>query len=284
MAMRKKVAGFAWALAFVMFVSSPACSRKSPSSPDIDDIINPKIWISVTAMSFAAAESGENPNSQVLQVKNSGGGTLNYNISDNADWLSIIPSSGSSTGNVIEHTVSVDISGLTENTYSGTISITSSTATNSPQSVNVSLAVSSPLAENKISISCDPTSGGTGTTVTIPVVIEGNIREIGAFGLELTYDTNMFEFKSVIKGDKTENWASVDGNEVSSGIIRVGGFAGSAAPISRGNIGSIVKIILEVTCSSCSNGQQSQLCIQSYTDDIADMTPKPSCATFTYNE
>jgi hypothetical protein len=283
MAMHSKTIWFTWAFSFLLLISINTCKKKTPTTPDLDEVTKPKIWINVSAMSFAATESGLNPGSQTLQIKNSGVSTLNYSISDDANWLSILPSSGSSNGNIIEHTVSVDISGLIAKKYSGTISITASNATNSPQSVSVSLEISSPLADNEISVSCDPSSGGIGTVVAIPVKIKGNIQEIKAFGLELTYDTTMFEYQSVSKGDKTGDWISVDGNEVSSGTVRIGGFAGSAAPILKGSVGSIVKVTLKVTCSGCDDGKKSQICIQYYTDDIAGMTPKPSCATFIYN-
>jgi hypothetical protein len=282
--MQSKTIWFTWVFSFLLLISFITCKKKTPTSPDLDEVTKPAIWVNVTALSFTASESGLNPGSQTLQVKNSGAGTLNYSISDDANWLSVLPSSGSSTGNIIDHTVSVDISGLKENKYSATITITDSNASNSPKPVSVSLEITPPITDNEISISCDPSSGGTGTIVTIPVKIKGNIQEIKAFGLELTYDPTMFEYQSVSKGDKTGDWISVDGNEVSSGTVRIGGFAGSADPIPKGSVGSIVKVTLKVTCSGCSNGKQSQICIRKYTDDIVGMTPKPSCATFTYNK
>jgi len=33
--------------------------------------------------------------------------------------------------------------------------------------------------------------------------------------------------------------------------------------------------------SDFNDGQQSQICIENYTDDIADLTPHPSCMNFT---
>ncbi|MBA7692729.1 hypothetical protein ES703_101296 [subsurface metagenome] len=148
----------------------------------------------------------------------------------------------------------------------------------------MTVEIISPLADNEISISCDPRSGDTGITVTIPVVINGNITEIRAFGLELTYDPTMFVYQNVSKGDLTEDWGVVDGNEISSGTVIIGVLAAQADPISAGGVGSIVKVTLKVTCTGCINGQQSQICIQNYTDDIAGMTPQPSCAIFTYRK
>jgi len=268
---------------FILFVSNISC-KETPTTPDVEELTKPAIWTNLSQISFAATEAGSNPDSKTLQIKNSGAGTLNYTISDDADWSSVSPTSGSSTGNINEHTVSVDIGALSEGNYSGTISVADSNASNSPKTVSVALEISSPLTDNEISISCDPSSGGTGAIVTIPVTIKGNIQEIKAFGLELTYDSTMFEYQGVSKGDLTGDWASVDGNEISSGTVRIGGFAGGADPIPEGRIGSIVKVTLKVTCDGCNDGQQSQICIQNYTDDIAGMTSEPSCSTFAYNK
>ncbi len=76
----------------------------------------------------------------------------------------------------------------------------------------------------------------------------------------------------------------MDGNEISSGTVRVGGYAGYADYVSKGSAGSIVKITLKVSCSACNDGQQSQICIQNYKDDIVGMISAPSCVTFTYKK
>jgi hypothetical protein len=257
--------------------------KKTPTSPDLDEVTKPKIWLNVSEISFTATEAGANPNSQTLQVRNSGGGTLNYSMSYDAAWLNVSPTSGSSTNNVNEHTVSVNIISLREGDYSGKIKIASSNATNSPQTVSVILRIGSPLTDNEISISCDPGSGGIGTMVTVPVAIKGNIKEVKAFGLELVYDPSMFAYQGVSKGDKTGNWAAVDGNEVISGRVRVGGFAGGADSIPKGSIGSIAKITLKVIYSG-DDVKQSEISIRNYTDDILGMKPEPSSTTFTYKK
>jgi hypothetical protein len=268
---------------FILMISFINC-KKTPTAPELEDIIRPRIWVNVSDISFSATQGGETPSSQTLQVKNSGVGTLNYTISCDIDFVSVSPASGSSTDNVIEHTVSVDIRNIGEGNYNGSITISDPSAGNSPHTVSMTVGISSPLADNEISISCDPRSGETGTTVTIPVAINGNINEIRAFGLELTYDATMFEYQNVSKGDLTADWGVVDGNEISSGTVIIGVLSAQADPISAGGVGSIVKVTLKVTCSGCINGQQGQICIQNYTDDIAAMTPEPSCAIFTYRK
>jgi len=244
----------------------------------------PTIWVSPGSLSFSGQEGGSNPSSQNLRIKNSGGETLNYQISSDASWMSVSPASGNSGGDVNTHTVSVDIGGLSAGSHSGTLTISDSNASNNPQTVSVTLQLSSPPSDNEISISCSPSSGGTDTIVSISISIKGNTQEINYFGLDLTFDANMFSFQSVSQGSLTGDWAAVDGNEISSGTVKIGGFAGSGTPIPIGSAGDIVVVQFKVTCSGCSDGQQSQICMSDLTDDIAGMTPAPSCKTFTYRK
>lgn len=248
---------------------------KCPSPIDHD----PRIWVNLSEFSITAYEGGANPSSQTLQVRNSGVQTLNYTISYEPDWLIVFPTSGTSSTNINVHTVSVDIGGLIEGEYYGTITITEDNAVNSPKIVNVILEI---LKPNIISLSCNPSSGGAGSTVTIAISIIGNTQEISAFGLELTYDSSLFEYQSVSAGNLTGSWSVVDGNEIIPGTARIGGFTGASGMISQWSMGSIAVVNLKVTGSGWSSGQQSQICIQNCIDDIVGMIPYPSCITFTF--
>ena len=105
---------------------------------------HPVIWVSSYQFTFAASEAGSNPSPQFLQIKNSGIETLIYTIGDNADWLTVSPDSGSSSGQVIDHRLSVDKSSLTvrSEAYTAVIFVKSTEACNSPQQVSVSLNLS----------------------------------------------------------------------------------------------------------------------------------------------
>ena len=76
--------------------------------------------------------------SQGVVISNGGGGTLNWSVADDAGWLSCEPASGIETGVV---TVSVDATGLSAGTYSGTVTVTDPVASNSPQTVSVTFTV-----------------------------------------------------------------------------------------------------------------------------------------------
>ena len=98
----------------------------------------PAISLSPASLS-ASCTQGANATSQSFQVSNSGGGTLSYTVSKGTtSWLSCSPTSGSGSGTV---TVSYSTSGLAAGTYNATITITASGASNSPQTVPVTLKV-----------------------------------------------------------------------------------------------------------------------------------------------
>lgn len=251
-------------------------------SLDISKQQPPQIWVSQQSFSFSATAGGDNPSSKTMYIKNAGGGTLSYQVSSDSSWLAVNPNSGSSSGGKKSHTVSINIEGISAGSYSGTISIVDSGASNSPVAVVVALEISSSASDNKISLSCDPASGGTNTIVEVPISIYGNSIEINDFGLDLTFDSNMFAYQSVAKGNLTSDWSYIDGNEVSSGVLRIGGFAGTAV-ISTGSTGIIAVVKLKVI-STASSDSQTKISIQSFIDDIAGMSPEPASTSFTYKK
>jgi hypothetical protein len=96
------------------------------------------IALNRSQMYFGGTVSGSQTDSQSFSITNTGTGTMNWSISDNAGWLSCTPTSGTDSGVV---TVSVDVSGLSPGSYSGTITVGSGDASNSPQTVSVTLDV-----------------------------------------------------------------------------------------------------------------------------------------------
>jgi predicted secreted protein len=134
------------------------------SSPTLEISFNPE------SLSFTAVEGGSTPANQTLEIWNSGGGTRDWSLSDDAAWLSESPTSGSSRGEHDTVAVSVDIAGMSAGDYSANITITSPGASNSPQVVPVSLHISSAAPE----ISCKPeslsfTAGEGGSNETLEI-------------------------------------------------------------------------------------------------------------------
>jgi hypothetical protein len=135
--------------------------------------------------------------------------------------------------------------------------------------------------QTSITLVCSPSSGGTDTNFTVTISINNSDREIKVFGLEMKFDADILKFRRAEKGNLTESWAAVDGNEIKKGILRVGGFMGSGNPIALGSTGHIAEVKFKVTGSNFNDEQQTQIRIKNYTDDIAGLTPNPSITNFT---
>ena len=78
--------------------------------------------------------------------------------------------------------------------------------------------------QTSITIACNPSSGGKDTNITVSISINNADKEIKVFGLEIKFDADKFQFRRIEEGNLTESWAAVDGNEISRGALRVGGF------------------------------------------------------------
>ncbi|HLP47138.1 MAG TPA: Ig-like domain-containing protein [Candidatus Kapabacteria bacterium] len=99
----------------------------------------PEIALNRTTLNFGAyVPGGEALPTQNVLISNNGTGSLNWEASTNASWLSFTPSS--SIGDAIL-SVSIDSTGLAVGSYIGTITISDSHAVNSPQTITVSLNV-----------------------------------------------------------------------------------------------------------------------------------------------
>jgi hypothetical protein len=103
----------------------------------------PQISFMPESVIFTAVGAGPTPPNKTLGIWNSGIGILNWSVSDDAAWLSENPTSGSSMSphDTTSVAVSVDTSGMSDGDYSANITITAPGASNSPQTVLVSLHV-----------------------------------------------------------------------------------------------------------------------------------------------
>ncbi|MBA7504694.1 hypothetical protein ES706_03348 [subsurface metagenome] len=124
-------------------ITAPGASNSPRTVPVSLHISSPapEISFSPESLTFTAGEGGSTPTDKTLEVWNSGIGTLNWSLSDDAAWLGENPTSGSSTGEHDTVAVSVDITGMSAGDYSANITITAPGASNSPQTVPVSLYV-----------------------------------------------------------------------------------------------------------------------------------------------
>jgi len=110
----------------------------------------PRITLSTSAIN-RTTDHGSDPDDDVFTVANSGGGTLVYTISTAQPWLSVTPSAGTSTGEADAITVSYTTHSLPIGPHTATIEVrdngSSPPASNSPQSITVTVDVRSVLPD-----------------------------------------------------------------------------------------------------------------------------------------
>ena len=102
----------------------------------------PMLTVGPTTLSFRALQGGQSPVGQSLQVSTSNlastSWTASVQLASGSGWLTVQPISGM-TPAVVQ--VAVNSSALPAETYTGSITITAAGATNSPQTVSVTLTV-----------------------------------------------------------------------------------------------------------------------------------------------
>jgi hypothetical protein len=97
----------------------------------------PTLSASVQSLSF-----GSTSTSMTFEVWNSGGQTLTYTLSDNAAWLTLSPTSGSSAGEHDTITATVSRAGLVDNNYNGVVTVTPAAGTVWTIAVSMSVSTS----------------------------------------------------------------------------------------------------------------------------------------------
>lgn len=80
---------------------------------------------------------------QTFTIWNSGSNTLSFAVASNVSWATVSPTSGTSTGagDAVTITVSYTVNALAIGTYTGAITITAAGATNSPQTVPLTMNI-----------------------------------------------------------------------------------------------------------------------------------------------
>jgi hypothetical protein len=118
---------------------------------------DPQIAVDPGSLAFETQE-GSNPGPKNFTIQNSGGGTLNWSVGDDRNWLSVGPGSGSATGGSSSTAqVSVNAASLGAGTHTGTISV-SGNAPNSPQTVTVQVTVAEVSGDTDPQIALSPTT------------------------------------------------------------------------------------------------------------------------------
>lgn len=121
-----------------------AAGELGPMSP-VSDIVrfvaSPILTLGSTSLA-ASAPQGQTPASQAFTIRNTGGSTLQWSASESLAWLSLSPTSGTTTTEADSVTVSFATTGLAQGTYTGSITVS---ATDLPsQTIAVTLDVGPP--------------------------------------------------------------------------------------------------------------------------------------------
>jgi len=105
------------------------------------DIRKPLIGVDPDVLEFSCLAGEANPVAPKLSVWNNDLGTLNWQITEDCNWLKVDPNKGTSTGEVNEVTLILNISGLCLGTYNCALTVSDSNAANSPKTIPVTLHV-----------------------------------------------------------------------------------------------------------------------------------------------
>lgn len=126
---------------------------------------SPALSVDPAGLSFTAVEGGANPANQSLTIKNTGKGTLNWQISKGSTWLTVSPTSGATdAGNSDTITVSVNSAGLTAGEKNDSLAITSNGGDTAAQ---VTLKITSPSLDTPTVTSVSPSAAPAGVRISV---------------------------------------------------------------------------------------------------------------------
>lgn len=183
-------------LAVVLLSSIVACGETT----------QPILSAGPSSFNITAEQGNFNPPNWTLSIWNSDGGTLHWSVSDNADWLTLAPTTGNSTGEVDNVILSTDISGMETGNYSTIIIVSAPGTSIAPQEIPVTLTISPPLQGEAIDALDTAALLQTGYTYPEKVVtVEGIIVNTHYVSGQPTFldfhDPYEGYFKALIWGD-----------------------------------------------------------------------------------
>lgn len=132
----------------------------TPSEPAID--------LTPTTLSPTCDVGVDATNENSFTIENSGYGTLNWTSSDDAAWLTMDSTAGTTTSEADTITITYDTDALAEDVYTATITVTDSDASNDPQTIAVDLTVGNPVVGEWFGTGQEPynTDGSTSANYT----------------------------------------------------------------------------------------------------------------------
>jgi photosystem II stability/assembly factor-like uncharacterized protein len=185
-------------------------------------IASPVLQVNPTSLNFNGIV-GSDPAAQSFTISNGATGSLNWTASSNASWLNLSSTSGTTPATV---NALVNTGGLAAGTHSAQITISSSGAQGSPQTIEVTLTIptqtptSTPTRTPTPTATYTPTpnspslnipanvSASVGQPVQVPVQFISNGAAISAVTFSIDYDHTCLTFDS----------ADSDGDGIPNGV------------------------------------------------------------------
>ncbi|MDH4202971.1 MAG: S8 family serine peptidase [Phycisphaerae bacterium] len=109
------------------------------------DSVNPVITLSDVLIESQGTAGDPVGPSKIIQIRNPGGGTLNWQIAPQVDWVKVTPSEGIAEDQVIDILLQIDPSGLTGGDYHTELIVIAPEAVNNPQKVAIDLYLAGTL-------------------------------------------------------------------------------------------------------------------------------------------
>ncbi len=104
-----------------------------------------------------------------------------------------------------------------------------------------------------------------GNRLMVPISLDSDLG-LDAFGFDLVYSAEMLEFEGIARTEMTQDFAQLDGSEISEGRIRVGGYSHEAAGESESKI--LVMAVFKVKENAHGQGM---LILSNGVDDLRGM-------------
>jgi hypothetical protein len=250
-------------------VTSPNAGNGNLSVPvTLNITAGPALQLSAPSLAFAFQTGQAQPLSQTVGVASTSGQvsyTVGVQTSTGQQWLAASPANGVAPGNFV---VSVNTTGLTAGTYNGTISVTPSGASSIPQTIPVTLVVSSTalLVVSPSNLTFSATAGSAVSSFQTVAVTSTDGTNL-AFSVAISTSTGLSWLLVNTSSATTPSNLSVSANP--SGLS-VGTYTGTVTITSTSagvtNSPQLVHVTLNVTSANTLNVSSSSLAFSQTTN------------------
>jgi hypothetical protein len=111
----------------------------------------PILEVSPSALSFEMDEEGDVPDSKTFAIRNTGGRTMDWQVSADESWVTLSPSSGVNSGVSQFVHVSISASGMAPGNYTSIVTVNAPGSVNSPQTISIRLSIKMVIPEIRVS-------------------------------------------------------------------------------------------------------------------------------------